>query len=182
MDQDQRERYEKIASMLVMEVPQVQIAAACNLTPGRISQILEEDAFKEIFAAMQVEELQKHKDLNDGWDFLENKAVGGLMEVLAYNKNPDLLLRVAAVANKAQRRGSSRNAPIDPQKLGARVVINIQPNFVQKLEAGMARVSSNLSAVPTKQLDMLAPGQVEKLLSQHEILGDIEFTQDDLAQ
>lgn len=178
MDSATQERYEKIANMVIMEVPQVQIAAACNVSPGRISQILEEEAFKEVFAALQVEELQKHKDINDGWDFLENKAVGGLMEVLAYNKNPDLLLRVAAVANKAQRRGSKNNAPIDPQRLGARVVINIQPQFVQKLEAGMARVSSNLQSVPAKQLDMLAPGQVEKLLSQHEILGDIEFTQD----
>lgn len=161
------QQYEKIARMLAMEVSQTDIAAACNLSSGRISQILGEDEFKNVYAQIVTNDVEKAQTLNEGWDALEEQAIGGLLQTLQFNKNPDLLLRVAAVANKAQRRGTNNRIPVDPASIGTKVVINLQQNFVNKLEQNVQAgiISSAPKQLEHKQLNMMAPGSVEKLLS-----------------
>ena len=134
MDAQLKDKYEKIANLMALEVPQKQIAIAVGLSDGRISQIKDDPEFQELFAAKVVENAERHGILNDGWDAVEAQALSIVNANLGWNKNPDFALRAAMVANKAQRRGQLNTGPSIAAQAGARVILNLNPQFINKLQ------------------------------------------------
>ena len=124
---------EKIANMVLVNVPQNQIAAACNVSESRISQIINLPEYKLIEQKVAVDKFEESEMLNMGWDSVE--ALGVKHTILALNNNPEpeFALKAALVANKAVRRGTFQNQPI-PQSAGIRAVIHLNPVFVDKLQ------------------------------------------------
>lgn len=188
MDSEKRQTFEKIAGMLVIGVPDVQIAEVMSLSAGRIAQIKQSDEFKPFLAEAATERLQEQAEINEGWDKVEREALKIVTDVLKYNKNPDYALKAAMVANRATRKGSVGNQPL-PTAMGERVVIHLNANFVgklQQLSIGKAEIgTSNLqdalavSQSQQKKVNLLAPGQVKKLLLDEkenaDIIDDIDF-------
>lgn len=133
----QNDLYEKIAGMLAAGVGELQVAEAVGLSPGRISQIKEEEGFISVMAEAQSKRAAETMELNDGWNNVEVSALRILQRNLKHNSNPDFALRAAMVANRAQRRGGSGNVPLGAGATGGAVVINLNQQFVQQLTGTM---------------------------------------------
>ena len=155
--------------MVCMEVSNVEIARATNLTESRIVQIKDSDGFKELLAQTSYEKLEEQQTINDAWDAAEFTAVGNLLKSLEWNSDPDFALKVAMIANKARRRGEFGNRPIDGQ-VGARAVLNLSTNFVVKLQQNGDAAPKQINGAaekidpPQKDSNILNPDAVEKLL------------------
>lgn len=169
------QQLEKIARMAAFEVPAVQIARAMGLTEARISQITNSDEYKITLAEVSTQFFEQNQTLNDGWDTIEANSLNILMTNLKWRNDPEFALRVAAVANKANRRGSVSNRMIDGQ-MGARAVFHLTANFIDRLQqinvtnkvvngdtnkSTNGKVKDNIPA--QKQSDYMVPEQVEKL-------------------
>lgn len=163
-------RYEKIANMMVMGVAQTQIAEVMSISEGRISQLLQEDEFKKILEEKMLLRQVEMQEINQGWDDVETKALRIVQDNLKHNKNPDFALKAAMVANRANRRGGNGgNAPL-PAAMGERVLIKLQGTFINKLmnvggvPVTQASLRDLINSSQQKRVNLLAPGQVKKLL------------------
>lgn len=183
--------YQKIASMIAAGVPQVQIAEVMNMSEGRISQIKEDEKFQEFLAIEIAKRYEVEQEINEGWDEVERKALKIVTDTLKYNRSPDFALKAAMVANRATRKGVNGNQPL-PANMGNRVVINLNQNFVGKLQNLSVHTNGSPSQVgkslrelihenSQKRSNLLAPGQVKKLLLEDnkvpgDILSDVDFS------
>lgn len=174
MEKELLDKYDRIASMVAMGVPDTQIAEAVALSPGRISQIKDDTVFQEMLAAKYAARMEENAQFDSSWDSVEKQSLKVLNDTLKYNRNPEFALKVAMVANKAQRRGQ-QNVTL-PTHMGDRVVINLNASFVGKLQqinTGQVNVEQRLKPVllqdssdnDMKKVNMLAPGQVDTLLN-----------------
>lgn len=168
LDIQTRERYEKIASMLLHQVPQNQIAAAVGLSEGRISQITDLEEFKEIYAEVATSFHEEQKMLDEAADAIERLAATSVINYLQSSRDPDYALKAFAVANRATRRSNRHvnNTPI-PVREGARVVINMPAVFMEKIKS---QPDSNFAVIEgqKKMSDMLPVQEVQKLLQSDE--------------
>ncbi len=169
------QQIKKIARMAAFEIPAVQISRAMGLSEARISQIINSDEYKIVLAEVSTEFFEQNQTLNDGWDTIEAKSLDILMTNLEWRNDPEFALKAAAMANRANRRGSISNRMIDGQ-MGARAVFHLTANFINKLNqinvtdkavnGNGEKVINGEDAKDTpsqKQSDYMVPEQVEKL-------------------
>jgi len=156
---------EKIAKMVMANVPQNQIAAACGVSEGRITQLMETNEYKFIEQEVAVAKFEESQLINQGWDSVEALGVKSTIVALRNNPDPDFALKAAVVANKAIRRGTFENNPI-PQSAGVRAVIHLNPVFVDKLQQNfeISEKKMNLLAEKPKDSDFMPAADVHNLL------------------
>lgn len=143
---------EKIAKMVMVNVPQNQIAAACGVSEGRVSQLIATQEYKAIEQEVAVAKFEESELINQGWDSVEALGVKGTIIALQNNPEPDFSLRAAVVANKAIRRGTFNNNPI-PQSAGVRAVIHLNPTFVGKLQQNFEISAERVNGLAEKPKD-----------------------------
>jgi hypothetical protein len=107
-----QELFSRIAKYEIMEVPDGQIARALGLNEKRLQQIRELPDYQAVVERLQIEALEQAQTLNQGWDAVEDEALGTVLETLRANPDPEFALRAAAMANKAVRRGNRGNAAL----------------------------------------------------------------------
>lgn len=156
---------EKIAKMVMANVPQNQIAAACGVSESRISQLMETNEYKSIEQEVAVLKFEESQLINQGWDSVEAMGVKSTIIALRNNPDPEFALKAAVVANKAIRRGTFNNNPI-PQSAGVRAVIHLNPVFVDKLQQSfeVSEKKMNLLTEKPKDSDFLPAADVHNLL------------------
>lgn len=132
------EKLSKLAGYLAHGFMPSQAGAAVGFSAGRVSQLLNQEDFKQLVADKTAELTEQYANVNRALDTLEARSLGNLVQQLSYNQDPDLNLRVAIFANKAVRRGQQNpiGQPIVPVKNGDVVNINLNLNFVQKMQNG----------------------------------------------
>lgn len=161
------ELFEKIANMMAYSVPDEQIAIVCRMTGDQLQKVKSLPAFEQVLASVEFENIDRQKTLNDGWDTLEETALGKLLTAMDVMQDPEFNLKVAAVANKAQRRGGRLNRPIEGN-LGSRAVINLNQTFVTRLQNPESTVAGKTIATVDsgnkKDHNFMAPSAVENLL------------------
>lgn len=173
------EQHKRIAKLMVAGVSQTQIAQAVNLTDGRISQLLSDEAFLQTLELVAAEKAEQHTEIANGWDSIEAKALEIVKDNLKWNKNPDFALKAAMVANRAARRNNmphpSQNIPLEPGKAGPRVVINLGNQYLMQIGAklpndvpGVVEQPQQVQTVAQPQAqkrhDFVTPEKVESLL------------------
>lgn len=152
--------YDRIAKLTIMNVRGTQIAHACGISEGRVSQIQSEDDFKIQLSELQSENLEQMDMINRGWDAIEETAMGTVLETLEKIPDPDFALRAAAMANKAQRRGGIGNQPINGGAT-AGAVITLNAVFIEKLL--QMKVGPQEIAKEAKRVDALSTSDAENL-------------------
>ncbi len=157
---------EKVAKMVLANVPQNQIAAACGVSEGMISQVINTTEYKTIEQVLAVEKFEESQLINQGWDSVEALGVKTTIMALQNNPEPDFALRAAVVANKAIRRGTHNQNPI-PQSAGVRAVIHLNPTFVNKLQQNfeISETKDKALSEKPKDSDFLPAKDVHELLS-----------------
>ena len=150
---------EKLAKLVLLDVPQRAIAKAFGVEQSRISQIVASQRFQDKLAELAAEQLEEQELLNQGWDSVEQIALSQVVKAMQMNPEPEFALKAAAVANKARRRGGIHHNPINMGASG-KAVINLQINFAKRLQG--EPVETELTGNAT---DMLNVSDVETLLN-----------------
>lgn len=176
----------KVAAMVSDNVPQVEIAKVMGVSEGRITQLKDDEKFQEVLSQAQIAKLKQYEEMDDTWDAVELKAIQKLKITLSLFNDPEMVLRIAAVANKAIRRSSSFNKPIMPMN-GGRIELTFSQNFIDARSVngnvpdsngngnGRTMFTPSVTQVKDNELkeekeplkkivDILPPAQVEKML------------------
>lgn len=168
-----RRSFEKIANMQLAGMPVDAIAKVMCVTAPAISQITSRKDYKDVQLQIFESNFQKQREIDEGWDSLEHKAITGIQANMKWNADPEFALRVAAVANKAQRRGSANygNEPLNAN-VGQRVNISLSKIYVNQITVGeegekepvkqIEQVQEE-AVVAIKVTDNLSKSAVEKL-------------------
>lgn len=160
---------EKVAKLALLNISQKQIAAACNLSESRLSEIMQMQKYREIAETIALKKFEEQQMLNKGWDSIEALGMKRVIAALQQDPDPEFALKASVVANKAVRRGTFQNEPIKPSDAGVRAVIHLNPTFVDKLQQNFqisteknAELAENPKAsdfMPAKSVhDLLAGG------------------------
>ena len=169
---------DRIAKMDFAGVPEKQIAAACNISNAKLSELQKTEKYKISLAEVGTESFDKMDVLNGGWDMVENLAMNKVVTHLQHAPDPDYALKAAAFANKAIRRGQRNNDPIAIQP-GQQATISVSLSFADKLQQTFVINPHATKELKKKDDNFLPPKAVNELLMkkttqiQNEISDDI---------
>lgn len=92
-------------SLLGQGIIPEQVAAACGLSPSRISQLLSDEEFAAEVADLRFQALSKHNDRDNAYDSLEDQLIEKMKDCLPLMVRPHEILKAIQVINSAKRRG-----------------------------------------------------------------------------
>ena len=157
---------ERIAQLVLYDVPHRQIAQTVGLSEGRLSQLVNDDEqFQQILSEKSIAHHEEMQTVNDGWDALEAQAIERMLQYINMTSDPEFMIKVAAVANKAQRRGRYSNDTIKPQGNGSHVVINLNGAFVGKMQENFKIITDRKPKLLQKEADAIAPEKIKEMLA-----------------
>lgn len=149
----------------VTEVPDVFIVVAKHQVAGfdstaiaqilscedhEVQEVLDDQFYKEVKGRVAAIQAEQNLQQSGGWDALENMALEGLTKRIRFNNDPEFLLKVAAVANRAQRRvGQNQQNVLDPGLRAGRTTITLTQRLVEKIKG-----NGDKSVEQTKQLSI----------------------------
>ena len=152
----------RVAQLLAMGVPQVQIAQACGISEGRVSQLKDEPAVTAEVARIQSANMERFDTLNKGWDAVEELGLEQTIEYMTQVKDPEFALRAARQANQANRRGAAGNQVLDGG-LRTGATINLNAAFIQILQ--QMNIGPQAINAEAKRVNSLSVSEVDKLLA-----------------
>lgn len=126
------EVYVIVAKHSVLGMPDDTIREVIGCTKEELNDVLNDALYREVRLIIGAAQAESVVDLTTGWDKLEQHAVTNLIDRAKVSRDPDFLLRVAAVANKAQRRHQQGRdqGVLDPTG-SRRPVINLTTRLVK---------------------------------------------------
>jgi hypothetical protein len=129
------EVYVIVAKHTVLGMDEDTIREVIGCTKEDLDVILNDALYREVRLIIGAAQAESVVDLTTGWDKLEQHAVTNLVDRVKISRDPDFLLRVAAVANKAQRRHSQGKSDgvLDPAHAGTRK-INLTTRLVERFQ------------------------------------------------
>lgn len=156
----------RLASLVAHGLSDEQISSALGQDEATIRLAKEDPVYKAAISEKLLENFEGEIDRVTGWDNVETKAVNGLSEVLAWNKNPDFLLKTAAIANRAVRtKANTARNMLDATRIGQVVVLQLNQRFVTGLNGQLDLTIEHGRELPAKkQIDTPNPRMVENFL------------------
>jgi hypothetical protein len=125
--------YVVVAKHKVLGSTDESICEVIDCTKEELGELESDPLFKEVRQIVGAMQLQTRVNSDTGLDALESMAVQKLVERLPFEKDPEFILRVAAFANKAQRRTAPQQGILDPARSGQRTTINLTSRILQRL-------------------------------------------------
>lgn len=126
------EVYVIVAKHSVLGMDDDSIREVIGCTKEELSEVLNDPLYREIRLIAGAHQAESVVDLTTGWDKLEQVALTNLHKRAPFIKDEETLLRIAAVANKAQRRhqAGKEDGVLDATN-GKSVRINLTTRLVQ---------------------------------------------------
>lgn len=130
--------------------------------------------YKNKYAEVADEQIQRQLDLADGWDAIEEQSLKQILGVLEYNRDPKYLLFAAKTANAAIRRRNVSGAPkvIDGSKNVTNIItLHLNKTFIQNKVEQVGEPSIDITprsitiGENKKIVDLPSPAAVENLLA-----------------
>ncbi len=127
-----------VAKNSVLELDVEAIASLLGSEVAEIEAIQKEDLYVKVRLLIAVEYARTLTNKELSWDSLEEQALSALgKRMKTYENDPELMLRIASIANKAQRRmNPSKSQVLDPNANGARVPLTLSRRIIEKLNNG----------------------------------------------
>lgn len=123
-----------VAKSLVMGMELAILAETIGIPEVELRELTDSQDFKDVRLLVGAEYAKERVERDTGWDGLENVALRKLNKRVAQESDPDFLLRVAAVANRAQRRTTPpKESVLDPSQAAARVPLTLTRRYTEKL-------------------------------------------------
>jgi hypothetical protein len=162
------QRLEQLAGYLAHGIDPSAAATAVGFSRSRVSQLLQTEDFKALVAERSHEILTQYVDMNKTYDEIERTALKNVAEVLKWNRDPDLNMKAAMLANRAVRRGQfgHEQQPLTPNGNGERISIALSFNLIQKVQRGEFAPDEQMKVVNgTTEENLATPQMVEQILS-----------------
>jgi hypothetical protein len=142
--------YVLIAKNSVAGLDSTGIADVLGVTREEIEQVVQDQVYKSVrlLIASEYAKTQTEKDFT--WDEIEHTALSNLAKRVPYEKDTESLLKIAAVANKAQRRNSNSSRVLDPTLGSGRVALTLSRRITERLAADGSK-----STEETQQISVL---------------------------
>jgi hypothetical protein len=162
----------KVGSLAAYGMNDRAIADALLLSAEQLHFAKTSEEFKQAFSTAAQSRAERVMQLEEGWDALEEKALGTVLETLEHNRDPKFALHAAFVANKAVRRSPASNGRvIDASKVNNVIVLQLNQKFVQKVQVTDQNAVLDVSPIverqrqlPRKSHDVPTPKKVSNLL------------------
>ncbi len=136
LNQSVPDLYVVIAKHSVLGMDHESICDVLSCTLAEIEEVESDELYKQVRTLIGAAQAQSRVDQTAGWDFIEDTALKNLAARLPFEKDGEFLLRVAAVANKAQRRTAPQDNVLDPGRVKGRVAVSLTSRLVQRLQEG----------------------------------------------
>lgn len=132
LDREVPEVYVIIAKHSVLGMDDESIREVIGCTQEELSEVQNDPLYREVRIFIGASHGQASVDQTTGWDKLENHALKNLLKRVEVERDPEFLLRVAAVANKASRRhqAGKEQGVLDPAS-GRSTRINLTTRLVR---------------------------------------------------
>lgn len=129
--------YVTIAKNSIVGMDANQIADILGVTPQEIQDVQADQTYRDVRLLLAAEYAKTQIESDFTWDMIESAAVQGLAKRVPLERDTDTLLRIAAVANKAQRRNAvNNNKVLDPSQGGTRVALTLTSRITERLRNG----------------------------------------------
>lgn len=161
------EIYVVIAKHSVLGMDAESIRELLQCSQQELKEVESTEEYKQTRQYVAGRYAQQGVDQTTGWDQIEQIAINNLVKRLPYEKDGDFLLRVAAVANKAQRRHQKATGVLDPSIQGGRTVITLTQRLTQRLSSGRNEETEEVRQLSISDGSMSNPSfaEVDSLLS-----------------
>lgn len=161
------EMYVVIAKHHVLGMDYESIREVLGCSQEDLQEVVNDDLYKEVRLTIGALQAESRINQTSGWDSLEEEALKKLQERLPYERDTDLLLRVAAIANKAQRRHSAQNGVLNPVGQNGRVAITLTQRLIQKFNgsAGDELIQERQLSISDGSMQNPTFDEVDALLS-----------------
>lgn len=128
--------YVVIAKNSVVGLDEQSIAEMLGVSLADLQAETSTQLYKDVRLLIASEYARESVDADLNWDSIEQSALKGLAKRVPVTHDTDQLLRIAAVANRAQRRvRPDNNKTLDPRLGGAKVSLQLTDRIVKKLQA-----------------------------------------------
>ena len=125
-----------VAKLAVNGMDAESIAQILGSTRDEVDELFQSQDYKDVRLLVGVEHARLRSGNDHSWDGIESTALEGLSKRVAHERDTDTLLRIAAVANKAQRRLSqTKEHVLDPANAMTRVPLKLTKRFTEKLNS-----------------------------------------------
>lgn len=141
------EMYVMIAKNSVAGLDSVAIADLLGATREEIDEIGQEQLYKDVRLVVSTAHAQSQTDTDFGWDDIESAAVKRLAKRVEFENDTESLLKIAAVANKAQRRNTHKQNVLDPSQGSARVPLTLTRRITERLSARGEQVREEVQQI-----------------------------------
>lgn len=136
LGRDMPEEILVVAKLAVNGMDEDSIAQILGSTRDEVRELFESQDYKDVRLLVGVEHARLRSGNDHTWDGIENTALEGLAKRVHLERDTDTLLRIAAVANKAQRRLSqSTQHVLDPANAQTRVPLKLTKRFTEKINS-----------------------------------------------
>lgn len=125
---------DRIKSLLGKNLPTSMVASAVGCDPSYVSQLLEDEDFKNEVLIARAGKAEEAIKRDGSWDDIEDLALERAKMVLPHVTRPADLIRIASIANAAKRRaaelsgGNENAAPVVQLVLPESSIIHFQMN------------------------------------------------------
>lgn len=133
LDREVPEMYVVIAKHSVLGLDDSAILEIIGCEKDELNEVLNDPLYREVRIFIGAAHAQAGVDQATGWDKLEQLALGNLVSRAGLpNVDPEFMLKVAAAANKAQRRAKAgRDEGILDPTAGRKATINLTSRLVK---------------------------------------------------
>lgn len=157
-------------TLLAMNIPPTQVAAAIGCSPSYVSQLLSDpsfaDAVKEAQAVYVSEKLEQAKKMDDLKDSIESQLLDKLQSTIAYLNKPSDILLAVKIANSLKRSAAaSQIAPSSSQAAAGTVKLSLPAHLLQHAKLNI-QISPAGEVLATEGATFLSPA-ASQLLNVH---------------
>lgn len=183
MSAEEQGKLERLANYLAYGVPQRQAAAAVGFSDARVSLLLQQEDFQALVREKMETIAARLVDTNSLYEQIEAVALKNVLDVIRIDADPDVNMRAALMANRANRRPVNGNAGgvLDAAAAngGKMATISLSFNIQQKIMTGALKLEEKQSPKTIdesgKDVNMATPAMVDSLLTQFKLtIGEAE--------
>lgn len=139
------------------------IAEALGVSKEEIDELMASDDYKDVRLLVGAERQREQVEVDSSWDGIEHGALKKLQRRVTMETDTEVLLKIAAVANRAQRRTNPKQAasPLDAASAGQRIPLTLTKRYTEKLQAGQV-----IERTETQQISVLDGSAVNPSFSE----------------
>ena len=140
-----------IAKNDIAGLPAEDISRLIGVDTEEIKESQRSDDYRDIRLILGAAQASEMVETDFSWDAIESESTRKLFQEVKKSRDADFLLKVAAIANKAQRRVSSnRDKVLDQSKANPVIPLKLTQRFIEQMNA-----SGDLTRITERQISVL---------------------------